>query len=293
MKTINKQGRAGNILIGMLLLLMAVIMVYPVLYCVAYSLSDSMQVMIHPVSFFPVGFTLDNYMVIFQNPAIYRSFFVSVARTVCGIVYTLLITGLASYAISKKTLPGRKLLSWYLLIPMYVSGGLIPMYVLIYKLNLINNILVYIIPNGFATFYMLLMRTYFESLPDSLEEAARLDGAGDLTIFFKVIMPLSRPIVATVAMYIGVWQWNTWLDANLYITKFELLPMQSILQKMLLESFSSDLQAQAQLALGAQGTSPETLRMAAVVVSTIPIVCIYPFFQKYFAKGVMIGAVKQ
>lgn len=284
--------RAFDIFLMLFLILLCFVMCYPVWYCFVYSLSDSIRVMIEPVTFLPVGFTLDNYKVVLQNETILRSFFVSIARTVCGIVYTIFITGLASYALSKKTLPGRKFFSWYMLIPMYVSGGLLPTYVLLYKLNLFNTMWVYFIPHGFATFYMILMRNFFEGLPGDLMDAARIDGANEWVIFGKIVLPLSMPIIATVAMYIGVWQWNSWLDTQLYITNDALIPMQAILQQILLQNASNDLQAQARLALGTAGTSPETLRMAVVTITTIPIICIYPFFQKYFSKGVMLGAVK-
>lgn len=289
---IHKKLRIFDIVLVIFLLTLCFVMLYPVWYCLAYSLSDSLQVMINPVTFLPVGFTLDNYKVVLQNGTILHSFFISVIRTVCGIVYTILITGLASYALSKKTLPGRKFFSWFLLIPMYVSGGLLPTYVLLYKLHLFNTLWVYFIPHGFATFYMILMRNYFEGLPADITDAAKVDGANEWTIFRKIIIPLSMPIIATVAMYIGVWQWNSWLDTQLYITDERLIPMQAILQQILLQNMSNDLQAQARLALGTTGTSPETLRMAVVIITTIPIICIYPFFQKYFSKGVMLGAVK-
>lgn len=287
-----KRIRLFDVILAVFLILLCFVMIYPVWYCFVYSLSDSIRVMIEPVTFLPVGFTLDNYKVVLQNETILQSFFVSVARTVCGIVYTIFITGLASYALSKQTLPGRKFFSWYMLIPMYVSGGLLPTYVLLYNLKLFNTIWVYFIPHGFATFYMILMRNFFEGLPADLMDAARIDGANEWVIFGKIVLPLSMPIIATVAMYIGVWQWNSWLDTQLYITKDELIPMQAILQQILLQNASNDLQAQARLALGTTGTSPETLRMAVVTITTVPIICIYPFFQKYFSKGVMLGAVK-
>ena len=160
-----------------------------------------------------------------------------------------------------------------------------------FRLQLINSFWVYILPNGFWAFNMLLMRTYFDGLPRELEEAAKLDGAGDLKIFFRIIVPCSMPIIAVIAMYSGVWQWNAWYDAMVYITKSALKPLQAILQEMIRASYAT----QTSLASGGgvvEQSSPEGIRLATLVVTTLPIVIVYPFFQKYFVQGVMIGAVK-
>ena len=164
-------------------------------------------------------------------------------------------------------------------------------YVLMFRLGLYNNFWVYILPHGIWAFNMLLMRTYFDGLPAELEEAGKLDGAGDLTIFFRIILPLSMPIVSVIAMYSGVWQWNSWYDAQVYITRSNLKPLAAVLQQMIMSAYSS----QMSLASGGQvvqQSSPEAIRMATLVVTTIPIVIVYPFFQKYFVQGVLIGAVK-
>jgi putative aldouronate transport system permease protein len=167
----------------------------------------------------------------------------------------------------------------------------LPYYVVIHNLHLFNSFWVYILPNGFWPLYMLIMRTYFDSLPASLEESAKLDGAGDMKIFLKIIIPLSMPIIATVAIFLGVAQWNSWFDAAVFVTKQKLQPLQLILQRMLLESSTLDFRSKAMNAGNTQ-SSTESMRMSTLVITTLPIVVIYPFFQKYFIKGVMIGAVK-
>lgn len=278
--------------INFVMVVICIIMVYPFIYALSYSLSTSISVMTRSVILFPVDFTLENYSAVFKNPLIYNSFLISIARTVLGTAFTLLVTSLAAYAISKKHLPGGRLLTFFFIVPMYVQGGLLPYYMVVHDLHLFNNFLIYILPSGFWAYNMLLMRTYFENLPPELEEAARLDGANDLTIFFRIILPLSKPILATIAIFSGVQQWNSWFDSMLFITNEKLWPLQTLLQKLLLESFSTTLQAQAQLSLGNHSTSPESLKMAMVMVSIIPIILIYPIFQKYFIKGIMIGAVK-
>ncbi len=271
--------------------ILCALILFPFLYCIAYSLSDSVAVATKQITIFPVDPTFKNYVDVFQQRNIVHSFGISILRTVIGAVYTVTVTGLAAYAISKKTLPGRRALSIFMLIPMYIAGGTIPNYVLMFNLGLYNNFWVYILPHGIWAFNMLLMRTYFDGLPSELEEAGKLDGAGDLTIFFRVILPLSMPIVSVIAMYSGVWQWNSWYDAQVYITRSNLKPLAAVLQQMIMSAYSS----QMSLAGGGQvvqQSSPEAIRMATLVVTTVPIVIVYPFFQKYFVQGVLIGAVK-
>ena len=282
---------ATEITLRVIMFLLCVLIVFPFLYCVAYSLSDSVAVATRQITFYPIGLTFKNYKDVFMQRNIVNSFFISVARTVLGAVYTVTVTGLAAYAISKKTLPWRRALSIFMLIPMYISGGTIPNYVLMFKIGLYNSFWVYILPHGIWAFNMLLMRTYFDGLPAELEEAAHLDGAGDLRIFWRIILPLSMPIVSVIAMYSGVWQWNSWYDAQGYITKSNLKPLAAVLQQMIMSSYSS----QMSLASGGQvveQSSPEAIRMATLVITTVPIVIVYPFFQKYFVQGVLIGAVK-
>ena len=289
-KSTGKSVAVEWILRGIMFILCALIL-FPFLYCIAYSLSDSVAVATKQITIFPVDLTFKNYIDVFQQRNIVHSFGISVLRTVLGALYTVTVTGLAAYAISKKTLPGRRALSIFMLIPMYIAGGTIPNYVLMFRLGLYNNFWVYILPHGIWAFNMLLMRTYFDGLPSELEEAGKLDGAGDLTIFFRIILPLSMPIVSVIAMYSGVWQWNSWYDAQVYITRSNLKPMAAVLQQMIMSAYSS----QMSLASGGQvvqQSSPEAIRMATLVVTTIPIVIVYPFFQKYFVQGVLIGAVK-
>jgi putative aldouronate transport system permease protein len=243
------------------------------------------------VVFWPVGFTLDNYRTVFRMDMIYTSALISVYRTVGGVLYTTLVTGLASYAISKRDLPGGRLIALFLIIPMYISGGLLPYYVTIAQLGLFNNLLVYVLPHGFWAFNMLLMRTYFDTIPPDLEESARIDGASELTIFLKIILPLSMPIFAVIAMFSGVWQWNSWFDAQLFVTKFELRPLQNLLQSLIREN-TADLVMLMQGRIQQRTVSAETIRMTTLIVTTLPIVFIYPFFQKHFIRGMLIGAVK-
>lgn len=288
-----KPDKICNVILAIIVVIITLFTLYPFLYCLAYSLSDPVQLSMKGVFLLPAGFTLENYKTVFRNPVILPAFGISIARTVIGVVYTCLVTGMASYAVSKKDLPGRKWISYFLIIPMYVGGGMIASYVNIYQLGLHNNFLVYILPAGFATYYMLLMRTFFSELPVSLEEAARLDGAGEAAVFFRIIFPLSKPIFATIALFAGVSQWNSWYDAMVYVTNTKLYPIQMILQQILMGTSASTMMKQAQAASqGARTVTPETIQTATLIVTVVPITLIYPFLQKYFVKGIMIGAVK-
>jgi putative aldouronate transport system permease protein len=295
MNYVRRKGRLGispgQLIIGIIMFLIAIVTVYPFWYCFVYSFSAADKAAIQNVVFWPVGFTLDNYLTVFRMDMLVSSALISIFRTVAGVLYSVTITGLASYAISKRDLPGNRFITIFLLIPMFISGGLLPYYVTIANLGLFNNLLVYVLPHGFWAFNMLLMRTYFDTIPPDLEESARIDGASDWTIFIKIIVPLSMPIIAVIAMFNGVWQWNSWFDAQLFVTKFQLRPLQNILQSLIREN-TADLVMLMQGRIQQRTVSAETIRMTTLIVTTVPIIMIYPFFQKYFIRGMMIGAVK-
>ena len=177
---------------------------------------------------------------------------------------------------------------------MYISGGLIPYYVLIHDLGLMNNFLVYIVPTCFSTFYMFLMKVYLETIPESLEESAMLDGAGEVQVTFRIYLPLAKPVIATVALFVGVQQWNSWFDALLFVSNKELHPLQMVLQTILQQTQISSMIQVFQMSMSQKKVtiSPETYKMAVLIITTLPIIFIYPFAQKYFVKGLTIGAVK-
>lgn len=286
-----KKFSPGQFIFGAIMLVISIVTIYPFWYCFVYSFSSAEQAAMTNVVLWPVGFTLDNYITVSKMNVIYTSTLISVFRTVGGVLYSSIITGLASYAISKRDMPGNRVIALFLIIPMYISGGLLPYYVTISQLGLFNNLLVYILPHGFWAFNMLLMRTYFDTIPPDLEESARMDGASELTIFLKIIVPLSMPIFAVIAMFNGVWQWNSWFDAALFVTKFDLRPLQNVLQSLIQEN-TADLVMLMQGRIQERTVSAETIRMTTLIVTTLPIVFIYPFFQRHFIRGIMIGAVK-
>jgi len=281
----------SQLITSVVMLFLAFVTIYPFWYCLIYSFSDAQLAAQTNIVFWPAGFTLQNYRSILKIGQIYSASSISVFRTVAGVVYAVMITGLASYALSQRRMPGNRALSLFLIIPMYISGGLLPTYVLMNKLRLFNNLLVYILPHGFWAFNMLIMRTYFDTIPAEMAESARMDGASDWTIFFRIIFPLAMPVIAVIAMFTGVWQWNSWFDAQLYMTKPELLPLQNVLQAFLRRN-QADMVSLMQGEIRPQTVSPETIRMTILIVTVLPIMFVYPFFQKHFIRGVMIGAVK-
>jgi putative aldouronate transport system permease protein len=268
------------------------VVLYPFVYALAYSLSNSNAVMLKDVTFYPIKFTFFNYKKIFEGSDIYFAFLVSIYRAVIGASAHVIVTALAAYAVSKRDLPGYKFFNLYFIIPMYISGGLIPTYINIHNLGLFNNLLVYILPYMFYAFNMLLIRTYFDTIPDSLEESAKIDGANYFTIFLKIMLPLSMPVIAIILMFSGIWQWNAWFDVVLYVTNKNLFPLQKLLQNMLMDASSAATAMVQSTAANTKRVSSESLRMAMVIIASTPIIIVYPFFQKHFVTGIMIGSVK-
>ncbi len=286
-----KRLKIFDVVLIFVMVLICIVTLYPFIYVVSYSLSDGHAVLTNPVKLFPVEFTFDNYRAAFNNDSITRAFGISLLRTVVGTLYTLVVTGFAAYMLSKRHLPGNRFFSYFLIIPMYLSGGMIATYVNISYLGLMNSFWVYILPYGFLAYYMLIMRTFFAGIPISLEESAQLDGAGDLRIFFQIVAPLSKPVFATITLFAGVLQWNMWFDAMLYVLNPNLHPLQLVLQNVLKQSAGlANIKAAAQ-AIEIK-TTAEAVQMATLVIATVPILVVYPFVQRYFVKGVMIGAVK-
>ena len=278
------------------MVVLCLICLYPFLYVFSYSISDGVAASTKNIILLPVKPTLINYKTVFANQTITNAFFISVSRTVVGAVLHVLVIAMAAYAVSRKYLLWKKKFFLpFFIIPMYFSGGILPTYVVMTKLHLNNNFLVYILPMLFQPFHLLILKVFFEQLPESLEESARIDGAGDFTVFFRIILPSSLPVIATVTLFIGVAQWNAWFDAFVYITKLNLYPLQALLRKIILESQTRDMidiMEMMQNNANKEVTS-ESIKMATVIVATIPIIIVYPFLQKYFVKGVMIGAVKE
>ncbi len=301
-KMVAKKSVGDYVVLTLMVVIMVVVFVatlYPFLNSLAISLNYADDTILGGITIFPRKFTLDNYKNIFNNPTIWRAYGITFARTIIGTVGGLLVTGSLSFALSRKNLVGRKLYTMLCLIPMYFSGGLIPSYFLIKTLGLTNNFLVYILPALMNVWNMILMRSYFQSVPEALEESARIDGANYFTIFFKIYWPVSTPIIATIALYFGVAQWNDWYTTYVYVTDENLRPMTSVLLTIINEaSFAERMAAQGvdasvigQASAG-RAVNVRSITMATMITSIVPIVAIYPFLQRYFIKGIMIGSIK-
>lgn len=294
-----KKVASDYVIIIVMVVLMVTVFVttlYPFLNALAISLNDKNDTILGGITIYPRVFTISNYKTIFSNPTIWKAYGITFARTILGTIGGLLITGAAAFGLSRKGLAGRRVYTMLCLIPMYFGGGLIPSYMLIKTIGLTNNFWVYIIPNLMNIWNMILMRSYFQSVPDALEESARIDGANYFTVFFKIYWPVSTPIIATIALYFGVFHWNDWYTTSVYITNPDLKPMTSVLLNIVNEAQYMERMAAAGAAANAgyvrNDTNVRSITMATMITSIIPIVVIYPFLQRFFIKGIMIGSIK-
>lgn len=270
-----------------------VVTLYPILNTLAISFNEAMDTLTGGIHLWPRKFTLNNYKKVFGMDTLMRGAYNSVLRTVIATVLHMVVTSLLSYVLSRKEFLLNKQVSLFFVLTMYVQGGLIPGLLLFKNLGLTNTFAVYIIPGAVTAFNMIVIRTYMNGLPDSLVESAQVDGAGHLRIFWKIVMPLCKPVLATVALFIAVGQWNSWFDVMIYNSgKTELTTLQYELMK-LLSSVSQQSGDPNAAKHSANMVTPESVRAAATMITAFPIVCLYPFLQRYFVTGLTIGGVKE
>lgn len=275
------------------MIIFAFIMIYPFWNQLVISFNEGSDTVKGGLSFWPREFTLDNYTYIFKRSSILKGAMVSVLRAMVGALMTLFCTGLLAYVTTIRHFVGRRFMRLVFVITMYFGGGLIPTYLLYTQLGLTETFTVYWLPSLFSAYYMILIASYIHGLPESLSESARLDGANEITIYFKVIMPLCKPVFAAVAVMVAVGHWNSWFDVMLYNSSGNWDTLQVYLRKILLESEQASrlLSEQKQYAF-MRNLTTSSIRAATTMIVTIPIVCIYPSLQKYFVGGITIGAVK-
>lgn len=243
--------------------------------------------------FLPRKLSFSSYLEILTKKTFLSSIKVSVARTVIGTPIAVLVTSMLAYALSRRDLVGRKFWNLLFIFTMYFGGGLVPYYMVLKGIHMLNTFWVFIFPLMMSVYNMILVRSYVESMPESLFEAAKIDGATDLTVFFRLVLPLSKPILMTIGLFVAVNQWNSWFDAYLYTSAQSLKPMQSVLVEILNQyQTGGSVSQQMSNAKSGMTVTPDSIRMAATMVATIPIIMVYPFIQKYFVKGIMLGAVK-
>ncbi len=269
----------------------ACITAYPLIYVFSMSISAPEAVVANTVILLPKGFSLQAYEIVFKNPEIWRSYYNTIWYTVVGTLFSTVLTLMAAYPLSRKQFFLRRQLSFFFSVTMFLAGSLIPMYILINRLGLYNTRWAIILPVGAAPYYIIVARTFLSSIPDSLYESAKIDGATEFTILRKIFIPLSKPVIAVLVIYYAVQQWNGYFTSMIYLPgRKDLQPLQVYLMKILINNESMGSQS---LSSASQSMISLQLKYVVIVVALIPILCVYPFLQKYFIKGMMIGAVKE
>ncbi len=286
--------RIGKIAIYLILTISSVICLYPLLNVFAKSFSEAHAVTENPMMIIPEDLTLEAYKYILKTPVLLKSFGITVFSTIVGTALNLLITMTCAYALSRVNAPGNKIMLWIVVIPMLFGGGLIPTYILLSNLNLIDSIWVLIIPSLLSPVNALLVRNFIWSIPDSLCESATIDGASEMRILWSIILPLSKPIIATVGLFYAVGHWNDYFTGLYFINDNTKWPLQVLLRSIIVDFNTAGMGSINTSLMGTEGLviQPDNIKAACIIFATIPIVLVYPFLQKYFVKGVIVGAVK-
>ncbi|CAN7275104.1 carbohydrate ABC transporter permease [Paenibacillus sp. LjRoot153] len=286
-----KGDHAVDMVIYAVLGFFALITLFPLYYVAIVSITPYVEVMKNGgFVIWPEHMTFQAYKEIFGSPRIPQALKITVFITVVGTTLNLIVTTLLAYPLSKKSVPGRNFILMALVFTMIFSGGIIPLYILVRSLGLYDSVWALVIPGMVSTFNLLIVKTYFENLPAEVEEAARVDGCGELATLFRIVLPLSAPIMATIGLFYGVTHWNEYFKGIFYLSDKSLMPMQVVLRSMIqTPNVSTELSINS---LVLDALPPETIKMAVVVVATLPLLIVYPFLQKYFVKGALLGSIK-
>ncbi|MFC4099693.1 carbohydrate ABC transporter permease [Paenibacillus xanthanilyticus] len=286
--------RIFDIFVYGFVLLVTVVTLYPFLNVLALSLNDSTDSVRGGITIFPREFTLKNYSIIFGYEGLLQGLQISVLRTIVGTVLGLISASMLAFTLSRPEFQARRFISVFLALTMYVSGGLIPTYLLIKDLNMIGTFAVYVLPGMVSAFNVFIIRSFMDGIPYALQESAKLDGANDFTIYWRVILPMAKPALATIALFLAVGQWNAWFDTWLYNARADhLTTLQFELMKVLQSTTTGNSDYRnTNITQVMASISPESVRMAITIVVTVPILFVYPFLQRYFVKGMTLGAVK-
>lgn len=264
---------------------------YPIVYVLSMSFSGESHILLQDIWLLPKDISIESYNLLFKNNDIWVAYYNTIEYTVLGTLIGLSGTVALAYAVSQKTFRYRRAVIWYMMFTMFFSGGMIPLYVLINQMNMINTAWAIVLPGAVNAWNMVIARTYMTTIPVSLIESARIDGAKEYTILTRIIIPLAKPIIAVLALYLIVGYWNTYFSALLYLEDTKLQPLQNYLQRLLYDY--SGATAGTGGATIQKSMQVEQLKYSSIVVAMFPIMCIYPFFQKYFVKGIMIGSIKE
>lgn len=289
----SKEDIVINSVVVLLCIVITILTVYPIYYCLIHSLNEGMDAAKGGIYLLPRKFTLENYQIVFQNKAIYKAFFMTIVRTFAGTLAAIMAMAVAAYALTKQELKGRRIYTYLGVITLYFSAGVVQQYLLYRELHILNTFWVYLLPNIYQFYYIILFMAFFKELPAALEESAQIDGAGYYTILLRVIIPLSKPVIATIALFVGVWHWNDWFHPAFFIQNENLMTMPAVLMRAMSLAEAQQMM-QRMMSTGAQSsTTMESVRYAMLIVAVAPITIIYPFVQKFFLKGMMLGSVKE
>jgi len=274
-------------------ILLSILAIYPFYNVLIVSVANTLSTAKHTPYLLPYVFDLTGYQTLMSDIKFFRAILVTLFTTLAGTTINMLLSVTAAYVLSRRNLIGRNMFLSLIVFTMLFSGGLIPTYLVVKDMGLINNIWVLVLPTAISTYYLIIMKNYFLTLPESLIEAARIDGANEAYILVRIILPISKPFMATFALFYAVERWNEWYHAMLYISKSNLRPLQIYLREVLI-NMSNELSSMAQQMLSTtQKAYMPSIQMAAIVVTTVPILCVYPFVQRHFVKGIMVGGVKE
>ena len=286
-------SKTVDICIYAFLIICSLTIIIPFYNMLLISVADYADALSGGVYLWPKSFTLENYSRIFSDSKLVNSIWISVRNVVTGTVMSLVITVFAAYALFRKNVPFRRVMFYFCIFTMYFGGGLIPWYLVLKSLGFVDNVWVMTVPNILSTFNMILLRNFFMSIPESLEESARLDGAGEFVTMWQIIVPVSAPIMATIALFYAVSYWNEWWNAMLFIQNQKLVPLALLLRRIVIENSMVLGNAMANAKRSSLvKVHTRSIQMATITVATFPILCVYPFLQKYFTKGIMLGSIK-
>ncbi|MET3546750.1 putative aldouronate transport system permease protein [Paenibacillus favisporus] len=292
MKTESGWGdRIFNVINYALMIFLVVVTLYPLVYVLFASFSDSARLLGHKGFLWrPLGFSLDAYKSVLDNPGIGIGFRNTLFILIFGVAVNLLLTSMGAYVLSRKNVMWNKVFMFIIVFTMFFSGGLIPLYLVVKGVGLLDTLWSTIVPFAVSTFNLIIMRTAFMGIPDSLEESAKIDGANHFTILFRIIIPLSMPVIAVMILYYAVDKWNGWFYASVFIKDRNLFPLQLVLREILISNSTDSMSSGA--SAGDRFQIGETIKYATIMVATVPILCVYPFLQRFFVKGVMVGSLK-
>jgi putative aldouronate transport system permease protein len=288
----SKKIKIFPVLNGLFLIFLMIAMLYPFIHAIFASFSDPQKLLLHNgFLLIPIRpYSFDAYIAVFKDARIATGYRNTLIYLSLGTFINILLTSMAAYTLSLRRLMLRNIIMFAITFTMLFSGGMIPTYIQVYNLRLVNTLWAMVLPNAINTFNLIVMRTYFQGIPESLRESARIDGANDIRIFARIILPLATPVLAVMLLYYGVYHWNSWFPAAMYLRRSSQYPLQIVLRDILIIN-STDIMTSGSVGSDKYSIS-ETIKYATIIVSTVPILLIYPFLQKYFTKGVMIGAIK-